>query len=468
MKRLALAGLPALALAACVAAPPPKIATPAPVLPESFAYAPDAPTAGALEALLPYGDQAFADIAAIALEQAPTLEIALGRIDVARAGVDRAGANRLPRVSADASVTATRSNPEQFGGNLPPGVTIDTERVSYGANLAASWDPDLFGRVRAQERAASSRLDAATFEALGVRNALLAEIATAVIDWRALEARQTAIESDLGAAQELVRLSGLREKAGIAPGFDRVRAEGVADASRSRLAALESEKARITGRLVTLTGLPAQRILPLLAQPASLPAHPPAPAAMPSMLLANRPDVLAAAASLAAVDADLAATAAQRFPQFTLSAALGLLAFDFGSLFDEDAIVGSVGGGLLAPILDFGRIQAEIDGAAAEKRVAFARYRDSVFTALGEAETAYGVIAAADRELALAERELTSARRAADIAETRYRAGLSDFLVVLEARRLAEASAERTVAARGRSERSRVLLWLALGGDNDL
>ncbi|MBU2033234.1 MAG: TolC family protein, partial [Alphaproteobacteria bacterium] len=178
----------------------------------------------------------------------------------------------------------------------------------------------------------------------------------------------------------------------------------------------------------------------------------------------NRPDVLAAAAGLAAEDAELAAAAARRFPQVTLSAALGLLSFDLGGLFDEDAVVGSAGGGLLAPLLDFGRIQADIDAAAASKRLAFATYRDAVFTALGEAETGYGLVAAADLELAAAQQERASVERAARLAETRYRSGLADFLTVLEARRSADASGERAAAALGRSLRARVLLWQALGG----
>jgi outer membrane protein TolC len=185
----------------------------------------------------------------------------------------------------------------------------------------------------------------------------------------------------------------------------------------------------------------------------------------PSDLLANRPDVLAAAARLAASDADLYATAAQRFPSLDLSAALGLLAFDIGGLFDSDAAVGSIGGSLLAPLLDFGRIEAEIDGAEADKRIAFQSYRGAVFTALGDAEAGYGLVAAADRALVFAERERASTDRSARLADVRYRAGLSDFLTVLDARRSADSAGERVAISRGQAGRARVILWQALGGD---
>ena len=144
---------------------------------------------------------------------------------------------------------------------------------------------------------------------------------------------------------------------------------------------------------------------------------------------------------------------------------MGLLAFSPGDLFDEDSIVGSLAASVAGPLLDFGRIEAEIGAAAAGKRAAFEAYRGAVFTALGDAEGAYGLVAAADREAAAAAAEAASLQRAASLAETRQRAGLADFLTVLEARRAADASGERAAAALGRAKRARVLLWQALGGD---
>lgn len=465
MLRFTFIPLTALALSACVAGPAPDIATPVPELPERYHYAPESGEAAELSSLLPSSDPAFAELAALALEDAPGLAEALARVDAARAGLRRAGAERLPNISADTSATATRSNPAQFGANLPSGIAFDTERTSYAANLTARWDPDLFGVLKAQERAALARLDAANASASAVRLALLSEIAGSVIDWRTLEARDAALREDLTAAEKLAQLSGQREDAGLAPGFDRVRADAAASQSRSRIAALASERARLLGRLVTLTGQPTGVVQEALGQTAPKSHLPAAPPALPSELLANRPDVIAAAASLAASDAELAASARRRFPQLSLSGALGLLAFDLDALFDSDSAVYSASGGLLAPLLDFGRIQSEIDRSAAGKREAFAAYRGAVFAALGDAEAAYGLVAAADAEAEATMREREELERAARLADTRYRAGLADFLTVLEARRAADASGERAAASLGRAQRARVLLWQALGGN---
>ncbi|MEL7447417.1 MAG: efflux transporter outer membrane subunit [Pseudomonadota bacterium] len=454
-----------LTLGACVAGPPAEIATPAPVLPEAFFYQPDRTTQASLGSLLPYRDPAFLDLAKLGLDGSPSLAEAVARIDTARAGARRAGAERLPRLDADGSVTGTRTNPNQFGDLGSTGL-IDTEQVSYGANLVASWDADVFGALRAQERAAVARIDAASASAQAVRIALIAEIAASVVDWRTLAAREKALEQDVFAAEQLATLAKTRENAGLAPGFDRVRAEAAASASRSRLATLSSERVQIVGRLVTLTGQASAVINEALEQggPEANPLPP--PMALPSQLLNNRPDVLATAAELAATDADLAATARQRFPRITLSAALGLLAFNLGDLFNEDSVVGTLAGSVAAPLVDFGRIEAEIDGAEANKRAAFQAYRGAVFQALGDAETAYGLIDTIDTEAALAVRERDELNRAAELANTRYRAGLADFLTVLEARRAADASGERAAAALGRAQRARVILWQALGGED--
>ncbi|MFZ9396761.1 MAG: efflux transporter outer membrane subunit [Erythrobacter sp.] len=466
MKRgKAIASALPLILAACVASPAPELATPAPALPESYLFAPDVSAQGSLATLLPAGDPAYAVLAENALKDAPTLAEAIARVETARAAARGAGAARLPNIGANASVTASRTNPAQFGANLPPGANIDPDQTSYAAGLSASWELDLFGRLKAGERAALARLDAASASAEAVRIAVLGEIAGAVIDWRTNAAREKALAEDLAAAERLAELAGKREQAGLAPGFDRVRAEAAASQSRSRLAALQGERAQIFGRLVTLTGQDTAAVSAALSQAGPAAALPQAPDALPSELLARRPDVLAAAAQLAAADADLAAAARARFPRLTLSAALGLLAFDLGSLFDSGSDTYSAGAGIAAPLLDFGRIQAQIDGAAAEKQAAFAAYRGAVFSALGEAESAYGLVSGADAQAEAAARESSELARAAALAETRYRAGLADFLTVLEARRAADASGERAAAALGQAQRARVLLWLALGGD---
>lgn len=457
------AALLPLMLGACVMQRAPDIATPVPELPDTFWFQPDAGAQSTLAALMPADDPAYRALSDAGLADAPILAEALARIESARAGARRAGAERLPNITADASAQQNRINTSQFGQAGQQGF-VPKEQTSYGANITARWDPDIFGQLKAQERAALARIDVASAQAQGVRLALLGEIAASVTDWRVIEARAVAIDADVTAAQQLASLAKVREDAGIAPGFDRVRAEATARSSQVRLAALESERARLIGRLVTLTGQNAASVRAALAATAPALAPAPAPAALPSELLTNRPDVAVAAANLAASDADLAAAARARFPRITLSGVIGLLAFSPSDFFSEDSIVGTLTAAVAGPLLDFGRVGAGIDAAAADKRAAFAAYRGAVFQALGDAETGYGLVAAADAEARLSVEERDQLGRAASLADTRFRAGLASFLEVLEARRAADASGERAAAALGRAARARIVLWQALGG----
>lgn len=464
MLRHLLIGANAIALAACAAGPE-HLPTASDVsLPPAFHFAPDPVTRASVASLLPSNDPAFVALADAAVRDAPTLAAAIARIDAARANADRGRAERLPQVDAAASVASSRSSTAQTGIPAIPGISIDRTRTSYGANLTARWDADLFGGLRAQQRAALARLDAAGADAAAVRLALLAEIAGSVVDWRTLSAREERLRQDLSTAERLIQLAAVRERAGIAAGIDRVQAEAVAAGSRSGIAALASERARIMGRLVTLTAQPGSLVDGALRSAAAHGPLSPVPTSLPSTLLTNRPDVLSAGARLRAANADVAAAAAARFPRLTLSGALGLLALSLGDLFDSDALSGSLGADLAGPLLDFGRIDADMDQAEARTREAFANYREAVFTALGDAEGGYALVSAADGELAAAQAEAAANDRAARLAEERFRAGLTSFLDVLDARRLAIAAGERAAAARGRAERARVALWLALGG----
>ena len=250
----------------------------------------------------------------------------------------------------------------------------------------------------------------------------------------------------------------------MAPGFDAVQAETLLAQARAQLAPLAAERARIIGALVTLTGQPASAVMAALDQITPAADIADSPATTPAAMLRARPDIAAAEARLAAADADTAAAAAQRFPRLTLSGTLGLLAFALGDLFSADTLVGSVGAGIAGPLLDFGRVGAEIDASKARAKEAFADYRGAVFTALGDAETAYGQVAAADEEVAALEHQQALEQDALHLADIRYRRGLDDFRTVLNAQRQVNAVNSNVNAAIGRRDRTRVALWLALGG----
>jgi NodT family efflux transporter outer membrane factor (OMF) lipoprotein len=436
------------------------------VVPESFALAPDlaAQDRSTLESLLPTGRAGFDELRQIAQDNAPTLAAALARIDQARAQSDAANANRKPNIGVDASTSGSRQNPISFGEGLPPGISIDRYRTSFGGNISASWDPDLFGQLRAGQRAANIRIDAATADAAAVRQGLVAAIASNVIDWQTIKTREATLQRDVSTAQELFRLTNVRVKAGISPGFDAVQAESLLVQAKAQMAPLQSERARIIGALVTLTGKPASDVITSLNKLPSLSGLASIITTTPADMLRARPDVAAAEARLAAADADIAVAAAKRFPKLSLSGTLGLLTFALGDIFSADTIIGTLGAAIAAPLLDFGRIDAEIDGSKARAKEAFANYRGTVFTALGDAETAYGQVAAAREEVTILKKQEVLEADAVYLAGIRYKSGLDDFRTVLNAQRQRNSVSGSIDLAHGRHDRARIALWLALGG----
>jgi outer membrane protein, multidrug efflux system len=452
--------LPMLVLTGCASVekplPRPQIAVPA-----DFVFAPAASSDASIGtgSLLPINDPAFQALIKRAAT-APDLGVALARIDAARAVAKRAGAERMPKLDGSSSTGVQRSN----SGNTPPGFDVDRTRFSIGGDILASWDLDLFGRLRASEQAAKFRLDAAGFDAQAVRIALVSEIGSAIVDWQSIEAQREQTLADIRAAEDRAGLIRSRVRAGLNPGLDAMRAEAVIEAQRAGLAVLDGEAARVVSRLVALTATSGETVLQELKLSNGQWIGGNAPATAPSALIAIRPDVQAAAARLAASDADLAATAARRFPNFTLSSALGLLAFSLGGIFDTDAITGQLGAGIAGPLLDFGRIKAEIETDKAQAQIAFEELRKATFTALGEAEEAFGQLDAIEREAALLGAQ---ARREADVAKvsaSRNRAGLESLITVLDADRIAYRAQQQAIAAKGRTQRARIALWQSLGG----
>lgn len=469
MTRALLLGASALALAGCAHAPAPSPTPEMVALPAALMMAPADAEAGDAElaALLPE-DAGFDALVQRTLAEGPDLLAALARIDVARAGAARARAERLPQVDYDASVVRRRTNPAQYGVDFPAGIELDNDQLFYGGNLAARWDADVFGRLRANAAGAAYRLDAATADARAVRNAMVAEIAGAVIDWRSSERQLAVIAEDARAASELERLARVREEAGLSPGFASARAAAQASAAQARVAALSGQQAALLGRLVALTALPADDVKAMLDTGVTQSWTAPVSPALPSTLIARRPDVAASAARLAAADRDVAAAAAQRFPRLSLSAGLGLIAATIGGLLDSDSLVGNLTAGIAGPLLDFGRIDAEISRAEAGTQLAFQDYRKAVFGALGEAEAAYGTVAAADAEAAALREQAAGSIRATHLLRTRLDAGLADLAQVLEQQRLSDIDNAAAAAAEGRAQRARVMLWQALGGSDAL
>jgi NodT family efflux transporter outer membrane factor (OMF) lipoprotein len=428
-------------------------------VPNRYTYTPEITTDSSIASLLP-ADPAFETLKSAA-RSAPTLEAALARIDAARAIVRAARAARRPDITASGAVSGERGS----AASQPNNPFFDRDRALFKPELQARWDFDIFGGLRASQRAGQARLDAASADADAVRLALDCDIALAVLDFREAAARAALVARDVADNEALVQLTRFKARAGVVPAFDVVRAEALAKDAEARLAPFAGQQASAVGRLVALTARDANTILgALAAKPGSI-APADLSAGLPSRLLRNRPDVRAAEYRLAAAKADVANAAAQRFPKLNLTSTLGLLALAAGDVFSADALTATLGAAISGPLLDFGRVASEIDRQDALAREAFATYRGTVFQAIGDTEGYLGQLAAARKQSAALEAQASIDMDALGLARERYRLGLTDFLTVVDAQRTLNQTRQNAATAYWQSWRDATQLYRALGGD---
>jgi NodT family efflux transporter outer membrane factor (OMF) lipoprotein len=439
------------------------------VLPPAFYTAPNAGLAPADWWQRRLQEPALARLIEAALANAPDLAAALARVEQARAGLRATEADRLPALNGSASVTYNRTATEQFGfdggGGGPGGPQIDRERILYRAGVDASWDPDLFGRLGADRRAAAARLDAAGLEAASVRLTLITDVARNFVAARSATARAGVAQQNVRAAEDTVSVTRSRVKAGLVAGIDEARAQSLLAETAATLPPIQAERSGRVAALATLTGVAPGQITSLVAAGLNQPRFGLPASGVPSDLLLRRPDIAASLARVAARDAETASAIASRFPRLTITATIGLVASSLANLFSGDALSIVAGPGIAGPILDFGRNRAQVDLARARAAEAVASYRGTVLRAFGEAETNLAAAEARERQRIALQRLVAANQDTAVIARVQYRRGLTDFLGVLDAERALLRSRDQLIAAEAEAADAELALFRAIGGD---
>jgi NodT family efflux transporter outer membrane factor (OMF) lipoprotein len=414
-------------------------------------------------------DPALARLVEAALANSPDLAAAAARIEQARAGLRASEAERMPLLQGSASVTYNRSSANEFGFEGAPGGTggprIDRERILYRAGIEGGWDLDLFGRLRADERTARARLDAAGSDASAIRLTLVTDVARNLVAARAALTRERIARETVETATLGRDLTARRARAGLVAGIDRSRAETLLAETAAALPPIQAERSARVAALAALTGLPPAKIHPLVAQSPDTPRFETPAAGIPSDLLLRRPDIAAALARVAAADSSTASAIAARYPRLSITSAIGLVAAALGDVFSLDALSASAGPGLSGSILDFGRNRARAAQARAQAQEAVASYRGTVLRAFAEVETGLAAVDARERQRLALLRQLAAAGETVEVARKQYRSGLADYLGVLDAERAVNRARDQLAAAEAESADAQLALFRAIGGD---
>ena len=387
------------------------------------------------------------------------LRIALGHLVEARAARHEALFDFAPKVTASGGYTKQQVPLAAS----PYGVGYVSEL--YDAGFDASWELDLFGRVRRENEAARAELQGAEANLHDAQVSVIAEVVRTYFELRGEQNELAVARRNVENQQETLRVTDARLNAGRGTELDTSRAQAQLSTTLSSIAPLEAAVSRSIHRLGVLTGRDPNALTDLLSPPQELPGLPQIAAiGDPAALLRRRPDIRVAERQLAASTAQIGVAVGDLFPKVTFTGSFGYMSNDTATLGQAATRSYAIGPGISWAAFDLGRVRARIAGARAHTDVALAGYEQTVLRALEETENSLVTHARARDRLRNADDAARASATAARIARARYDGGIVDFLEVLDAERTQLQAEDQLAQSRTDAITSLVAVYKALGG----
>jgi outer membrane protein, multidrug efflux system len=402
-----------------------------------------------------FQDEQLRTLIRTALQQNYDVRIAASRILEAKAQLGITRADQFPTVSGGAGIADVRTAQSKF----LPAFETSTGQV----NLSAAWELDFWGKFRRATEAARANVLASEWARQEVVSTLVANVAGAYFQLRALDLELEISKRTLGSRQESLRLTQVLAKGGATSLLDVRQAEQLVFTAGAEIPALEQQIEQQENFLSILLGqnpgdIPRGQTLTEQRQPPQVPPE------LPSSLLERRPDIRQAEEQLVAANAEIGVARAAYFPQISLSGSGGFQSSALTNLFSGPAGAWSFGASLAQPIFTGGRLRSGVRLAEAQQRTATLFYQQSIqgaFRNVSDALVAYRKT----REFRTQQNLLfQSAEDAARLSHMRYTGGATGYLEVLTNETNAF-SAELGLAQAQLSELlALVQLYEALGG----
>lgn len=407
-----------------------------------------------------FGDAELDALVQRALADQPSLQLARARLARASAGVAAVRGEEGPQVALNAS--ATRQHYSAHG--LVPYPIAGNVWNSGDVSVGLGWDLDLWGRQQAALAAALGQERAAQAEAAAVGNALAAQIVRGYVGLARLVAQREVAARTLAQRQEMLGLIRQRVDAGLDTRVELRQGEAALPDTRVTLESLDEQIRLARHQLAALAGQAPQALDGLSPKLAALKAAGSADAAAGLDLLGRRPDIVAARWRVEATSQDVAVARTRFYPDVRLSAFVGLSALGLDRLIDLDSRTYGAGPALRLPIFEGGQLRANLQGKAAERDAAIAQYNQTVLDAVREAADALTSQASLQRQRAEQAQAQAGVEAAYDLAQQRYRAGLGNYLLVLNAESQVLAQRRLGVDLAARTLDTQAALMKALGG----
>ena len=398
-----------------------------------------------------------------AIGGSPTLESASARLAEARDTFAAASGELYPQVDLSASATRGKINAANFGLN-PDRTPLPPNYNAYQLGPTVSFALDIFGGTRRQIEAKAALVDVQRYQLDAAYQTLTGNAVTQAIQLAAARAQVQAIHDILDLDRKNLELVRTERQAGSVPDTDVVSAQSQLATDETLLPGPEQQFDAAGHALAVLLGRapgewsPPDLDLAAMKLPGTLPVS------LPSELVHQRPDILAAEAKLHVACAQIGVATAKLYPSITLSGSVGTAALDPGHLFSPAGLLWSVAAGLTEPVFDGGTREAERRAALAEFKASAADYRRTVLQAFDQVADTMQALAH-DAELLADQRQaLDVASESVRLQRISYSGGGSGILPLLDAQRQYQQARLGYVRADAQRYQDTIQLLVAMGG----
>lgn len=391
------------------------------------------------------------------------LKIAASRLAQSMISGQVVGSARLPNLGLNAGYDRKRNTQE--GLSDPSGNQGKAAYDLWQSGLSASWELDLWGKIRRQVEVADAQIDMAEHDRHAVQLAIITTTAEQYLRLRGTQATLAITEQNLVSAREALRLTQIRLQAGAATRLAVAQAQTHVASTEAQLPALQAQQTALINDLSLLLAKQPYELANLLQVRRAIPT-PPAqiPTGLPSELAERRPDIQHASAALHAATASISVAKANFYPSINLTGNIGLQSLSFNQLGSWDARHFSVGPSLYLPLFQGGALTGTLKLRQEQQQEAAIHYQRTVLQAWHEVENSLVQLYASQKQHDALSQAVQHSQQALGYATQQYKQGMVDYLNVLNAQQSVLASQRQQVASTTATSLAVISLYKSLGG----
>lgn len=377
--------------------------------------------------------------------------------------------------AAEAAWRAARASVDESQASLFPSLSLDGSGIRHGSgakgvksysqysgNVTASWDVDVWGRLRRGVEGDEATASASAADLAAARLSAQTDLATNYFNLRVQDELVGALDKTAKAYRETATIVQNQHAAGLTAQSDVLAAEAQAKSAESSLLGAQMKRAQLEHAIALLLGkAPAEFSLPRANK---LPAVPQIPVEVPSLLLQRRPDIAAAERRVAAANAQIGVETAAWFPNLTLSASFGYSAQILSRLLQASNSLWSLGPALAQTVFDGGARSARIRGAEASYDEAVANYKQTALAAFKDVEDELAALSALSQREKVEKAALDDARASLELTTNQYKVGTVPYTNVLTAQTTALSHEQSALSVTADRLAASVSLIRAMGG----